>query len=328
MEPLRYKELQPALLRTFCLCADQESYSAAGRQLGLSQPVVWQRIRALERHLGVRLFRREGRRLHLTSEGRYIRELAGDFLAHWEGLQAALAARSQPRPRLIVAGSDVLFGQELAPHLAAFCRACPALRLSLRIRHNVEIERLVVQRQVDLAIVPHAALAPSQPAIVMESLGVRPWYLVTPPGHPLARLPVLRARDLVRYPWILSDSQENYWSREVRMALTRARVADRLEIALSIDNSMLACRYVALGLGITATPYFPAGPEGHRLQARPLRRYFRPDHLMVWWRRGLPLSADARTFIQFLRQRLARRPAPSSRFHIPRKDPRPASRGP
>jgi DNA-binding transcriptional LysR family regulator len=306
MKPLRYKELHPTLLRTFCACADRGSYSAAARHLGVSQPVVWQRVQALERHLQTRLFLRRGRQLCLTPRGRALRVLAGDFLARWDGLLAALRERQGLARTLVVAGSDVLFGQELAAHLVQFCQMHPTIPLSLRIRHNFEIEQLLAEGQVDLAILPHSALVPSSASIALQSLGERPWHLVTPRGHPLARRPVVRARDLVRYPWILSDAQQNYWSREVRMALARAGVADDLRIALCIDNSMLACRYVAMGLGITATPYYPADLEGNRLHARPLKRFFRPDHLMVWWRRGTGLSEDAQTFIQFLRQRLAR----------------------
>jgi DNA-binding transcriptional LysR family regulator len=310
MEPIRYKELHPGLLRTFCLCADLGSYSAAGRALGVSQPVVWQRIRALERQVRMRLFVRQGRQLLLTADGQLVRKLAQEFLSVWDGFQAALAERRGLARSLVVAGSDVLFGQELAPHLVQFCRLHPTIPLSLRVRHNFEIERLLTEGEIDLAIVPHGALVPSSPDVAMQSLGQRPWYLVTPPDHPLARQRAIRPQDLVRYAWVLSDSKQNYWSREVRAALARCGLLEHLQVVMNVDNSMLACRYVALGLGITATPYVPTDSDGGRLHLRPLAHHFRPDHLMAWWRRGDAVRSDVQTFVRFLRQRLTRRARP------------------
>lgn len=271
----------------------------------------------------MRLFIRHGRQLLLTPEGQRVRSLAREFLGIWDSFQTALEARLGQVRRLIVAGSDVLFGQELAPLVVQFCHTHPTIPLSLRIRHNFEIEPLLTEGEIDLAILTHGAMVPSNPEIAMQSLGQRPWYLLTPTNHPLARRRRIRPQDLVRYPWILSDSPHNYWSREVRVALARFGVLDRLHVLLNVDNSMLACRYAALGLGITATPYLPDEPQRHGLHVRPLQRFFPPDHLMVWWRRGAVLRDDVQTFLQFLRQRLAQpstrqtkahsRPAPKSR---------------
>ncbi|HYM91308.1 MAG TPA: LysR family transcriptional regulator, partial [bacterium] len=55
-----------APLHTFHLVALHQSVSKAAEWLGISQPAVTQQIRRLERHLGVALFDRTGRRIILT----------------------------------------------------------------------------------------------------------------------------------------------------------------------------------------------------------------------------------------------------------------------
>lgn len=47
-------------LRTFLTIVDTESFTRAGRRLGLSQSAISQQIGALERQLGVKLLRRTG----------------------------------------------------------------------------------------------------------------------------------------------------------------------------------------------------------------------------------------------------------------------------
>src|SRR6185437_7611258 len=58
-----------AQIRTFEAIARLGSFQAAGRELGLTQPSVSQRIRELETTLDTRLFIRQGPRVSLTAEG-------------------------------------------------------------------------------------------------------------------------------------------------------------------------------------------------------------------------------------------------------------------
>ena len=47
----RYKEIQLAQLRSFCLAATDGNFTSAAKALGLSASTVWQQVRALERDL-------------------------------------------------------------------------------------------------------------------------------------------------------------------------------------------------------------------------------------------------------------------------------------
>ncbi len=303
----RYKELRLGQLRAFCACVQHKSYSAAARALGASQPSVWQQVRALERDFSTVLFKRRGRSLEPTHDGVVFYELAGSLLAGVDSLRPTFDDRRQgTKSLLVVAGSDALFNQEMAPVVGEFCIQHPHIQLSLITRHNVEIQELVARGEVELAVIPHGPLPAKHPLVVTEVLCERHWHLVTPQGHPLSRQRRIGAADLVRYPWILSDSESSFWSSEVRAVLGRAGVLDQLRLALRIDNSMTACRYVALGLGVTVTPYYPRGLEGASLYTRPLGRLFSPDHLVVWWRRGALPRPTARLFVDFVRRQMSR----------------------
>jgi DNA-binding transcriptional LysR family regulator len=303
----RYKELRLGQLRAFCACVQHKSYSAAARALETSQPSVWQQVRALERGFGTVLFQRRGRTLEPTPEGRIFFELAGSLVANIDSLRPTFEELRRGRqPALVVAGSDALFNQEMAPVVGEFCKQHPHIQLSLITRHNTEIQELVVRGDVELAVIPHGPLPMKHPLVLTEMLCERRWHLVTPLNHPLSKQRGIRAADLVAYPWILSDSETSFWSNEVRAVLGRAGVLNRLQIALRIDNSMTACRYVALGLGVTVTPYYPRGLEGAALHTRPMDRLFSPDHLVVWRRRGSLQRPAARLFVDFVRQRMAR----------------------
>ena len=59
-------------LRAFVAVAELSSFSRAAEQIYLTQPAVSKRIAALEDELGMRLFDRIGRGVHLTEAGRKI----------------------------------------------------------------------------------------------------------------------------------------------------------------------------------------------------------------------------------------------------------------
>lgn len=92
------------------------SFSAAGRQLGLSQQAVSSRMGALERLVGAPLFVRRPGGSALTPTGVLVSEWAGDVLAAAERLDAGLdAMRARSLSPLRVVASQTV-AEYLVPH--------------------------------------------------------------------------------------------------------------------------------------------------------------------------------------------------------------------
>src|SRR3546814_18793629 len=77
-------------LGLFLRVLDLGSISAAARSLDLSVAVASQRLKRLERALGVRLLHRPPRRLHPTPEGVALAEQGRELVADLEALPSAL----------------------------------------------------------------------------------------------------------------------------------------------------------------------------------------------------------------------------------------------
>lgn len=74
--------LEDFRLRVFMTVAAKQSFTAAARELGISQPAVSQNISELERSLGAALFDRGRRQVTLTEKGRLFKGYA-DQILHW-----------------------------------------------------------------------------------------------------------------------------------------------------------------------------------------------------------------------------------------------------
>src|SRR5262249_60322619 len=71
-------------LRYFLAVAEERHTTRAAEKLGMQQPPLSQRIKEIERQLGVQLFRRKARGDDLTDAGRVFLDSARTMLADYE----------------------------------------------------------------------------------------------------------------------------------------------------------------------------------------------------------------------------------------------------
>src|SRR5438876_42621 len=102
-------------LETFAEAAERGSFTAAARHLNITQAAVSQRVQALERELGVPLFRRTGGKVELTDAGRRLHDYARRILdLHHEARQEVTGIDAPVAGELAIAASSVP-GEHLLP---------------------------------------------------------------------------------------------------------------------------------------------------------------------------------------------------------------------
>src|SRR5215207_5962463 len=111
--------------------AEQGSFSAAARQLGVSKAAASKHVAALEERLGVRLLNRTTRRLALTEVGTVYRDHCARVVQ--EADLAASRSSLAPRGRLKV-NAPMTFGfLHLVPLLPDFLATHPAIQIELTL---------------------------------------------------------------------------------------------------------------------------------------------------------------------------------------------------
>ncbi|WP_157221137.1 LysR family transcriptional regulator [Flavisphingomonas formosensis] len=130
--PRRFLPPTP-LLSAFEAAARHQSFTAAARELALTQSAVSRQIRALEEILGSELFHRERQTVRLTTAGAaYAREIR-DALTRIAG--ATLSFRANPSGGSLHLAILPTFGTRwLAPRLPDFLAAHPGITINLTTR--------------------------------------------------------------------------------------------------------------------------------------------------------------------------------------------------
>ncbi|HWW73017.1 MAG TPA: LysR family transcriptional regulator [Duganella sp.] len=121
------------LMTCFARSVELGSLSAAGRDLGLSQPNVSRYVAALEEHLQIRLLHRSTRKLSLTQEGeRYYAEVRVILDAVKES-ESAARANVEPSGLLRVACPTTLAHSFVVPHVPEFLGLYREVALDLQM---------------------------------------------------------------------------------------------------------------------------------------------------------------------------------------------------
>jgi DNA-binding transcriptional LysR family regulator len=236
---------QLADLSLFLRVLDAGSISAAARRSGLSVAVASQRLKRLERQLGVRLFHRTTRRLEPTSEGAWLAEQGRAPIEALTGLTDSVRQAGSEISGTLRVGVSASFGRlHLAPLLPRFLAQHP--RLNLDVDFSDQLVDLVAAG-MDLAIrigaLSNSSLVARRLATDRRVLCASPDYLrrrgvpQTPEDLAAHDCLLLRGGPAPKSTWRLSDGQGGHVS---------VRVKGRLE-----SNQGDALREAALaGLGI------------------------------------------------------------------------------
>src|ERR1700674_4720645 len=117
--------------RFFEAAARHLNFTRAAEEMHVTHGAVSQRIKRLEEHLGMSLFRRAGRRMLLTDEGRRLLERGRTAISELaEGVEAI---RSSNRDRILSISMLPGFATYgLVPRLAEFIERHPDIEVNIR----------------------------------------------------------------------------------------------------------------------------------------------------------------------------------------------------
>ncbi len=277
-------------LRSFVEVARQGNFTRAAEALSLSQPALTITVSQFEDMVGVKLFDRTTRRVHLTAEGADFLPNAIRLIDEFDGaINGIRDVAARRRGRVGVATLPSVAIRLLPATMARFCERYPSIRVHLHDDNASGVGQKVRRGEVDFGIASRW-----QP---IEELSFRPlikdsFGMVCRADHALARVRgPLAWRDLAGYDFLglAADTgiQQLLGGIKTLPASVRGPKFEVSNIA-ALDGLLQA------GLGVTALPSLavPADPE----PALVFRRLIRPAitrEICLITRQGRSLSPAA-----------------------------------
>lgn len=222
------------------------TYSAAAKQLYLSQPALSKAVKHLEEELGAKLLVQGDKRSEPTDVGRVLFERGQQLIREYNDLLGAVdEANSRNRGRLHF-GIPYGLGQILFYRLTAdFSRAFPEMELVVSGHGSAHIREEVLAGRLDIG----ATLIPPEPEPGLEATVIMrdQFFLLLPRAHPLAGREGVRFAQLREEQFILLN-EEFVMTRMTRQSCAMAGFAPRVKIVA--NRSDFIAELVVDGQGI------------------------------------------------------------------------------
>lgn len=242
-------------IRVFLAVAEQESFAAAARQLGMTPASVTRTIAALEDNLGLQLLVRTTRQVSLTSAGAVY---AARVTPLAQGLAQAVdetrEAQGMTAGRIRISAPMSLGLKVLPTVLSQFATLHPQTHVAVNLSDSfVDI----VEEDYDLAI--RVSGPPSDKSTIWRKICKIPRVLVAAPDYITAKGMPRTPDDLANFACLSyeSDAREELWE------LSRGASRRNLKIngTFSANNGDLLAQLVLNGEGIALLPRFIVAGE-------------------------------------------------------------------
>ena len=240
-------------LRYFIAAAEELSVSRAAERLHVSQPAMSRQIALLEDELGVALFDRIKKRMHLTDAGRFFLGKARQIVCDAETSAQQVREQFGSARRTLRLGLIGPFLDDLvAPAVREFRQRHPRVQVSLfDLPPRAQLDRLRAH-ELDAAILGNIK-DQDRNQFTIRKLSRHRFAAVLPENHRLARKAAIRLSALAKDDWVsLSDAL--FPGRREFLRQSCARAGFEPNIVSEVDSLSVMLGAVSAGDGIALVP--------------------------------------------------------------------------
>jgi len=276
------------------------SFTKAAEATFRTQSALSQQIKALEEELDCHLFERIGKRkLRLTSAGERFLTFAESILENYDSLREDLnELKGFQRGRLRIAAPFTTLYHLFPDLLKQYTEHFPQVELTILDRSQQTVIELVKGGDIDFGFTVESEVPGDLVTLRWKKVETA---LMTPLGHPLAKVRRVTLRQIAKYPLILPPKDLRFTCR--RMLEERfQKLGLDYQIVMESSNVELTSLYVELGLGIsfaTVVRDLPALEE-RKLEFLSMDQLFKPDYIAVVMRKDKNLASYKSSFINIL----------------------------
>lgn len=191
-------------LKVFFTVAEKLSFTAAAKELFITQPAVTKHIRELEQQLEVSLFKRKGNSIALTPSGQILKMYADKIIGTYNDLEFDLSlAKNKIKGNLRLGASTTVAQYVLPKILALLNRQHEELHVDLVTSNTEQIEKLLIDEKIDLGIVEGK---PGKQQIAYNPFLKDEIVLVTRYSSELALKKEIKLKNLKSIPLVIRES--------------------------------------------------------------------------------------------------------------------------
>ncbi|MBT5498427.1 MAG: LysR family transcriptional regulator [Alphaproteobacteria bacterium] len=264
-------------LNIFRTVVEAGGITKAADRLHRVQSNVTTRVRQLEEDLGVKLFIREGKRLHLSPAGQTLLTYAERLLTLAEEARASVQDAT-PRGVLRLGSMESTAGVRLPAPLTVFHKRYPEVTIELRTGNPAQLARLILEGELDAALVaePIADEPFEKELIYREAL-----VLIAPANQTAINFP----SDSVSKTLLAFENGCPHRKRLEDWFADQGELPEKI-IELGSYHAMLGCTVAGMGVSLLPAAVLDGFPMKEHLSTHPLPPGQDYAETVLIWRKG------------------------------------------
>ena len=292
-------------LRVFYEAARAGSFTIAARNLFITQPAVTAQVKTFENQCNLRFFKKKGRRLHLTDEGKSLYEYARKIFEFEKEVENALEEMRKLKRGILRLGTSKAYARYFMPFLISrFREAYPSIKVYLDEGSSLDMVGSLLNLKNEVAVI---ARVEDNPAVTFIPLSQEELVLILAPGHRLSNKKSVSPQELLEEPMIMKEIGSGT-RKQVSDLFSRRRLVPN--VLMETSNTEFIKQLVQRGDGISFVVREAVAAElkDKKLATVPLEGEQMSLDVSIAYLKHQYLSPPARAFVEMLKKMISKEP--------------------
>ena len=286
-------------LRVFYHAAKNLSYTAAAGELFITQPAVTAQMKAFEEYCSLKLFKKKGRNLVLTDEGRELFGHAEKIFKYEREIENTIENMRELKLGVLSLGTTKAYARYFMPlMLTTFHENYPDIKIQLDEGSSLDMTYSLLEFKNEVAVI---AKAKDLPGVTFSPFSKEEMAVIVAPGHHLTRKRSVSFKELAQEPFIMKENGSGT-RKLVEQSFANANCEP--DILMETSNTEFIKQLVQRGDGISMVVKEAVALElrEKKLAQVPLKNPQIYLDVSIAYLKDQPLSPPGKAFVETLRK--------------------------
>ncbi len=286
-------------LRVFFHAAKSQNFTQAAKSLFITQPAVSAQIKALEKTWDLIFFKKRGRKVYLTEEGKILFDYARRIFEYEQDIENLIKDMQQLKMGVLRLGTTKTYARYFMPlMISTFHENHPNIKIQLNEGSSLEMTYSLLEFKNEVAVI---AKVEDHPDVRFIPFSREEVVAIAPVGHPLTKKKSVSTKALIREPIIMKELGSGTRKLVTNLFTEAGRTPD---VLMETGNTEFIKQLVQRGDGISflVKEAVWAEVQDRKLAVLPLRGKKLFLDVSVAYLKHQHLSPPAKAFVHILEQ--------------------------
>jgi DNA-binding transcriptional LysR family regulator len=284
-------------LRVFYYAAKNLSFTAAAAELYITQPAVTAQVKSFEEFCSLKLFKKRGRRIYLTDEGKSLYAYAAKIFTCEKEIEHVIDDMRELKRGILSLGTTKAYARYFMPlMITTFRKNYPNIKIQLNEGSSLEMIHSLLDIKIEVAVI---ARAEDNPGVYFFPFSREEMVVIMSRNHPLAKKKTVTFSDLAAVPFIMKEKGSG--TRKLVEELFEAEQCTA-DILMETSNTEFIKQLVQRGEGVSFVVREAVASElkEKKLASVPLKGPKVYLNVSIAYLKDQVLSPPARAFVDTL----------------------------